>query len=43
MITGTPSGVASFMKIPAWLKDGDSVEVGIEKIGRLRNKMVIEK
>jgi 2-keto-4-pentenoate hydratase/2-oxohepta-3-ene-1,7-dioic acid hydratase in catechol pathway len=42
-MTGTPSGVAAFMKPPAWLEDGDVVEVEVEKIGRLRNKMVIEK
>ena len=40
--TGTPSGVAVFMKPPAWLEDGDVVEVEIEKIGRLRNKIVLE-
>jgi 2-keto-4-pentenoate hydratase/2-oxohepta-3-ene-1,7-dioic acid hydratase in catechol pathway len=43
VMTGTPSGVAAFMKPPAWLEDGDVVEVEVEKIGRLRNKMVIEK
>jgi 2-keto-4-pentenoate hydratase/2-oxohepta-3-ene-1,7-dioic acid hydratase in catechol pathway len=43
VMTGTPSGVAAFMKPPAWLQDGDVVEVEIEKIGRLRNKMVMEK
>lgn len=42
-MTGTPSGVAAFMKPPAWLEDGDVVEVEIEKIGRLRNKMVMGK
>jgi 2-keto-4-pentenoate hydratase/2-oxohepta-3-ene-1,7-dioic acid hydratase in catechol pathway len=42
-MTGTPSGVAAFMKPPAWLEDGDVVEVEIEKIGRLRNKMVMWK
>jgi 2-keto-4-pentenoate hydratase/2-oxohepta-3-ene-1,7-dioic acid hydratase in catechol pathway len=43
VITGTPSGVAAFMKPPAWLKDGDVVEVEIEKIGKIRNMMVFEK
>jgi 2-keto-4-pentenoate hydratase/2-oxohepta-3-ene-1,7-dioic acid hydratase in catechol pathway len=42
-MTGTPSGVAAFMKPPTWLQDGDVVEVEIEKIGRLRNKMVMER
>jgi 2-keto-4-pentenoate hydratase/2-oxohepta-3-ene-1,7-dioic acid hydratase in catechol pathway len=43
VMTGTPSGVAAFMKPPAWLKDGDVVEVEIEKIGKIRNMMVFEK
>lgn len=42
VMTGTPSGVAAFMKPPAWLKDGDVVEVEIERIGRLRNKICME-
>lgn len=42
VMTGTPSGVAAFMKPPAWLKDGDVVEVEIENIGTIRNKMVFE-
>ncbi|KAM0414663.1 hypothetical protein ACHAPT_013489 [Fusarium lateritium] len=43
IMTGTPSGVAAFMKPPAWLKDGDMVEVTIEKIGSIVNRMVFEK
>ena len=31
------------MKPPAWLKDGDTVEIEIEKIGKIANKMVFEK
>jgi 2-keto-4-pentenoate hydratase/2-oxohepta-3-ene-1,7-dioic acid hydratase in catechol pathway len=31
-MTSTPSGVAAFMGIPAWLKDGDVVEVEIERL-----------
>ena len=42
-MTGTPSGVAAFMKPPAWLKDGDEVEMEITQIGRIKNKMVFEK
>jgi 2-keto-4-pentenoate hydratase/2-oxohepta-3-ene-1,7-dioic acid hydratase in catechol pathway len=42
MVTGTPSGVASFMKIPAWLEDRDVVEVEIGKNASLKNEMVIE-
>ena len=41
--TGTPSGVAAFMKPkPIFLKAGDIVEIEIEGIGTLRNP-VIEK
>ncbi len=43
IMTGTPSGVAAFMKSPVWLQDGDVVEIQVEGIGTLRNKMVFEK
>ncbi|KAK9371467.1 uncharacterized protein V1513DRAFT_455679 [Lipomyces chichibuensis] len=40
IMTGTPSGVAMGMKpVPLYLKDGDIVEVEIEKIGTLVNQM----
>jgi 2-keto-4-pentenoate hydratase/2-oxohepta-3-ene-1,7-dioic acid hydratase in catechol pathway len=42
IMTGTPSGVALGMNPPKWVKDGDVVEVKIEKVGRVRNKMVFE-
>jgi 2-keto-4-pentenoate hydratase/2-oxohepta-3-ene-1,7-dioic acid hydratase in catechol pathway len=35
--TGTPSGVAAYMKPPAWLKPGDVVEIDIPRVGLLRN------
>ena len=41
IMTGTPSGVAAFMKPPAWLKSGDVVAVEISKIGKIQNTMVI--
>ncbi len=37
--TGTPSGVALGMEPPAWLKDGDTVELTITGIGTLTNKV----
>ena len=40
VMSGTPSGVAAFMKPPVWLKDGDVVSVRIEGLGTLRNKHV---
>lgn len=38
--TGTPSGVASGMKEPGWLKTGDVVEAEVEGVGTLRNRIV---
>jgi 2-keto-4-pentenoate hydratase/2-oxohepta-3-ene-1,7-dioic acid hydratase in catechol pathway len=40
ILTGTPSGVAMGMANKPWLKKGDIVEVEVEKLGRLTNKMV---
>jgi 2-keto-4-pentenoate hydratase/2-oxohepta-3-ene-1,7-dioic acid hydratase in catechol pathway len=40
IMTGTPSGVAAFMKPPVWLADGDVVEMEIAGIGRIKNNMV---
>ncbi len=42
IMTGTPAGVAMGMKEPKWLKDGDVVEVRIEELGSVKNKMVFE-
>lgn len=42
IMTGTPSGVAAFRDPPAWLNDGDIVEVQIDGIGKIRNKMVFD-
>jgi 2-keto-4-pentenoate hydratase/2-oxohepta-3-ene-1,7-dioic acid hydratase in catechol pathway len=41
IMTGTPSGVAACMKPPAWLKDGDVVQVHIDKIGTTRNRISV--
>ncbi|MCZ7646487.1 MAG: fumarylacetoacetate hydrolase family protein [Planctomycetota bacterium] len=38
--TGTPSGVGVFMKPPALLKRGDTVELEVEKLGKLVNRIV---
>ena len=42
ILTGTPSGVAIFREGQPWLKAGDIVEVEIEGLGAIRNKMVAE-
>lgn len=41
--TGTPPGVGMARQPPVWLKDGDVVEIEIERIGRLRNRVVAER
>jgi acylpyruvate hydrolase len=45
LTTGTPRGVAAGRKpdqTPWWLKPGDVVEAEVEKVGRLRNRIVAE-
>ena len=45
LTTGTPRGVAAGRKPdqpPWWLKPGDVVEAEVEKVGRLRNRIVAE-
>lgn len=40
--TGTPPGVGQARKPPRWLRDGDTVTVTIERIGRLSNPVRLE-
>lgn len=40
ILTGTPAGVGFARNPPVYLKAGDQVEVAVEKIGVLRNKVV---
>ncbi|KAI5818276.1 hypothetical protein BZA77DRAFT_244037 [Pyronema omphalodes] len=42
VMTGTPSGVGMGMNPPQYLKDGDVVEVSIEKLGTLTNTIKFE-
>lgn len=42
ILTGTPSGVGLFMEPKGFLKDGDVVEVHVEGIGSLVNKVQFE-
>jgi 2-keto-4-pentenoate hydratase/2-oxohepta-3-ene-1,7-dioic acid hydratase in catechol pathway len=42
IFTGTPEGVGFARKPPVFLKPGDDVEVEIERIGILRNRVVAE-
>ncbi|HEV8534571.1 MAG TPA: fumarylacetoacetate hydrolase family protein [Candidatus Limnocylindria bacterium] len=39
ILTGTPGGVGFTRKAPEFLRDGDVVEVEIERIGALRNRV----
>jgi len=41
--TGTPEGVGAFRNPPVFLKEGDRMEVVIEKIGSLHNTVIDEK
>jgi 2-keto-4-pentenoate hydratase/2-oxohepta-3-ene-1,7-dioic acid hydratase in catechol pathway len=40
IVTGTPGGVGSRRTPPVWMKPGDTVEIEIDKVGVLRNKIV---
>ncbi|MEM2140151.1 MAG: fumarylacetoacetate hydrolase family protein [Nitrososphaera sp.] len=40
--TGTPAGVAMSMKEPRYLKNGDIVEISIEKLGTIKHKIVFK-
>jgi 2-keto-4-pentenoate hydratase/2-oxohepta-3-ene-1,7-dioic acid hydratase in catechol pathway len=37
ILTGTPEGVGAARNPPRWLRDGDVVEVEIERVGRIVN------
>lgn len=40
--TGTPGGVGFARKPPVWLQPGDLIEVAIEGVGTIRNRVVAE-
>jgi 2-keto-4-pentenoate hydratase/2-oxohepta-3-ene-1,7-dioic acid hydratase in catechol pathway len=40
--TGTPGGVGFARKPPVWLQPGDVIEVSIEGVGAIRNRVVAE-
>ena len=42
IFTGTPAGVGVARKPPVYLKPGDVVEIEIEKVGLLRNRVVAD-
>jgi 2-keto-4-pentenoate hydratase/2-oxohepta-3-ene-1,7-dioic acid hydratase in catechol pathway len=43
ILTGTPSGVGAAREPARWLRDGDVVEVEIERVGRLANYVRAER
>ena len=43
IVTGTPGGVGSKRKPPIFMKEGDVIEVEIDRIGTLRNRVVAER
>jgi ureidoglycolate lyase len=43
LFTGTPSGVGATKKPQLWLKEGDLVQVKIEELGDIRNRVVPER
>ena len=43
IVTGTPSGVGFARKPPVWMKNGDTCEIDIERIGVLSNPIADEK
>ena len=40
--TGTPGGVGFARKPPVWLQPGDLIEVTVERVGTIRNRVVAE-
>jgi 2-keto-4-pentenoate hydratase/2-oxohepta-3-ene-1,7-dioic acid hydratase in catechol pathway len=40
--TGTPAGVAMSMAEPKYLKHGDIVEIAIENLGKIRNRVTVK-
>jgi 2-keto-4-pentenoate hydratase/2-oxohepta-3-ene-1,7-dioic acid hydratase in catechol pathway len=40
--TGTPGGVGFARKPPVWMHPGDVIEVTVEDIGTIRNRLVAE-
>ncbi|MDR2985445.1 MAG: fumarylacetoacetate hydrolase family protein, partial [Nocardiopsaceae bacterium] len=42
LATGTPGGVGFARKPPVWLEPGDLIEVTVEGVGTIRNRVVAE-
>lgn len=42
IITGTPAGVGMARKPPLWMKPGDTIEIAMDGLGKLRNTIAAE-
>jgi len=42
IVTGTPGGVGARREPPVWMKSGDVIEIEIDKVGVLRNRIAAE-
>ena len=42
IVTGTPGGVGARRTPPVWMKPGDVVEIEVDRIGTLRNTIVVD-
>jgi len=42
IFTGTPEGVGMSRDPPVWLRHGDEVQIFIDKIGTIKNRVVYE-
>jgi 2-keto-4-pentenoate hydratase/2-oxohepta-3-ene-1,7-dioic acid hydratase in catechol pathway len=40
--TGTPGGVGFARQPPVWMRPGDVIEVSVEGLGTIRNRVVAE-
>jgi 2-keto-4-pentenoate hydratase/2-oxohepta-3-ene-1,7-dioic acid hydratase in catechol pathway len=43
IVMGTPAGVGQARTPPVWMKAGDTIEIDIERVGKLSNPIVAEK
>ena len=41
LVTGTPGGVGAARKPPVFMDEGDEIEIEVEPIGKLFNKVVV--
>lgn len=42
IVTGTPGGVGARRTPPVWMKDGDVIEIEIDRVGILRNTIALD-